>query len=276
MRHRRVFLVMLAGLSVLAAGTNAPASKISFSDRDIIMQIQTKLNEAGFDAGIPDGVAGAKTKQAVHDYREKKGLAEGDLIDAELFNSLMLQDEEKEFVQAVTDSMSGILEPGEAPGDVTLFQFDLCVSVSPGAAASADADAASERAAGLSDSLTGMITEMEDYDYLWDTVTLCYADLPEIVSKKNDGAGVSPGVRRMLDDYEEFINEYCDFLDIYDEENFTHQTQYLSLMRKYAEYTEEVSSLDQSEMSDTDLKYYENVMERTEKRMEAVPEGVLP
>ncbi len=276
MRHRRVLSLLLAGLSILAAGRCVSASRINFSDRDTIMQIQTKLNEAGFDTGTPDGVAGTRTKQAVRDYRAKEGLPEGEQIDAELFNSLMLQEEEKEFVQAAADSIKEILEPGEALDEVTLFQFDLCVSVSSGTAGSADADALGERASGLSDSITGIVTDMEEYDYLWDTVTLCFADLPEIVSKKDDGAGVSPGVRRALDDYESFINEYCDFLDAYDEENFTQQTQYLSLMRKYAEFTEEVSSLDQSEMSETDLKYYESVMERTEKRMEAVPGDVLP
>lgn len=41
---------------------------------DDLKAIQKKLNELGFDCGEPDGIMGAKTKQAIKDFQKSKGL----------------------------------------------------------------------------------------------------------------------------------------------------------------------------------------------------------
>lgn len=58
------------------------------SDKDLVQQVQQKLNEAGFDCGTPDGIAGKKTKSAITAYQKDKGLEVTGTINDALLESL--------------------------------------------------------------------------------------------------------------------------------------------------------------------------------------------
>ena len=85
---------------------------VSYSDKTIIQDAQTKLNALGYDCGTPDGVAGSGTQNAIVSYRKDKGLTDGSSIDAELLSSLnrnMLSAEDNSSVQSDADSSNPLL-----------------------------------------------------------------------------------------------------------------------------------------------------------------------
>lgn len=59
-----------------------------YTDKEIIKQAQTALNEAGYDCGKPDGIAGKGTAGAVTNYQTDKGLNITGTITHELLISL--------------------------------------------------------------------------------------------------------------------------------------------------------------------------------------------
>ena len=61
---------------------------VSYSDPEIIKDVQSKLNSAGYNCGTPDGIVGNGTQSAIMQYRSDNSLPEGAEIDADLLNSL--------------------------------------------------------------------------------------------------------------------------------------------------------------------------------------------
>ncbi len=61
----------LIELPELKGGRNADNRPLSF---DAAKEMQQRLNELGFDAGTPDGIAGRKTREAVRSYQASIGL----------------------------------------------------------------------------------------------------------------------------------------------------------------------------------------------------------
>ena len=58
------------------------------TDKETIKEVQTLLNEKGYDCGTPDGVAGKKTNNMILQYERDKGLEENTDITDELLASL--------------------------------------------------------------------------------------------------------------------------------------------------------------------------------------------
>jgi len=308
--HALFLAAAIAAVSVLPAS----ASPIDFADKNTITVIQTKLNEAGYDCGTPDGVAGAKTRQAIKDFRASKGLAEGETIDAELFNALTLNADESKFVDEVSAICAETIPATMTLQGITLYNYDLCISIDPGAAGAeaagtveteeaaataeteeaavtegadptneTDTDATDEDAAQpetatspaefsttSTSSLTDQILKLEDGADLWDTITISFTGLTEVVSGREDlefAEGVSPEVKEFLASYEAFVNEYSGFLATYDQNNFTQQTQYLKYLHKYSEISDQASELGASDLSETDRAYFDAVMTRAAKRL---------
>ena len=277
MKKTEILVLLAAGCILCSLQSAVSAAGIDLTDKEVIKTIQTRLNAEGFDGGTPDGVSGARTKQAISDYRAKEGLEAGDQIDSALFNSLMLDADGEELVQTVYEVSDEVFNDAGIKGtvdDVILYQYDLYIAASPAEAYVEGDDAQLEAAEILASGFAGRIIENEEYDYLWDTVTFKYGDLPETVSRKDDAAGVTPSLQKFLGEYETFMNEYCDFLETYDETNFTQQTQYLRLTKEYAGHTAEAEELDRDNMSEADLKYLDSVMERIDKRLESVTGAV--
>ena len=79
--------------------------------------------------------------------------------------------------------------------------------------------------------------------------------------------GVTPSWKEYWDKYEEFMNEYCDFLESYDEGDFSAMLEYFSLLEKYEEYMAEVDDVAEDDLSTADYNYYIEVMTRVNKRL---------
>lgn len=75
-------------LSDILKYTFQNATIISYSDKTVIQDVQTKLNALGYDCGAPDGIAGSGTQNAIANYRQDNGLTSGSEIDSELLSSL--------------------------------------------------------------------------------------------------------------------------------------------------------------------------------------------
>lgn len=81
--------------------------------------------------------------------------------------------------------------------------------------------------------------------------------------------GMRPEFKEAMDSYEEFFNEYCDFMKKFSESpgDLTLLGEYANYMSKYSEMTEKMNALDNGEMNDAELKYYLEVTERINKKL---------
>jgi hypothetical protein len=57
-------------------------------DKATVQAVQQKLNDAGYNSGVPDGIAGKKTRKAISDYQTDKGLSITGTVTDELLGSL--------------------------------------------------------------------------------------------------------------------------------------------------------------------------------------------
>ena len=67
-----------------AAGTAADG----YSDAATVKKVQEALNAAGFNCSTADGVAGPKTREAMHQYQQANGLEVTDQITDALLNAM--------------------------------------------------------------------------------------------------------------------------------------------------------------------------------------------
>ena len=96
---KKFISLILAALLVLSTLTTAFAA--TYTDKDTVKKVQQALNDAGYNCGTPDGVAGKKTAVAITQYRTDKGLEVSDTIDDALLEAMGLA--EAEPVQPTTD-----------------------------------------------------------------------------------------------------------------------------------------------------------------------------
>lgn len=61
-----------------------------YTDGATVQKVQQALNDAGFDCGTPDGVAGARTKRAIQDYQAAAGMEQTGAIDDDLLAAMGL------------------------------------------------------------------------------------------------------------------------------------------------------------------------------------------
>ena len=82
-----------------APETQAPETEtpktdpIDLTSAETIKAVQEALNNAGYDCGTADGVAGSRTRDAISRYRSENGLTAGTEIDAELIENLGIKGE---------------------------------------------------------------------------------------------------------------------------------------------------------------------------------------
>lgn len=73
-----------------------------YQDATTIRIVQQALNEAGYNCGTPDGVAGGKTTEAITSYQTAKGITVNGLVTDELLQSLGVVEKVQEAVKAET------------------------------------------------------------------------------------------------------------------------------------------------------------------------------
>ena len=97
---------------------------------------------------------------------------------------------------------------------------------------------------------------------------------PAETEKTSDSAelvdGMHPEFKKAMDSYEEFVNEYCEFMKKYAESDGTDLemlTDYADYMSKYADMTEDFEAWDDEEMNTAETAYYLDVQARISKKL---------
>ncbi len=88
--------------------------------------------------------------------------------------------------------------------------------------------------------------------------------------EKEQTNGVDPDLSAFLDSYEEFVDEYVDFMKKYnsDPNNMVSMLgEYGEMMQKYADFADEVDKYNSDNMSTEDYKYYIEVTTRCAQKM---------
>ena len=101
-------------------------------------------------------------------------------------------------------------------------------------------------------------------------------DEPKGKSKDKAGVdenGVTLSFKEEVDAYEEFMNEYCDFMDHYDSSDLSMLAQFTAMMAKYAQYTGKMEEIDEKKLSTADSAYYLEANTRILKRLSEVEVG---
>ncbi len=103
--RRRVFLgALLGAVSLLCIEAQAQV----YSDADTVRSVQEKLNEAGFDCGTADGIAGSRTAEAITAWQNENQLTPSGEIDDELLASMGLSAAGTEETGSDTESMEAL------------------------------------------------------------------------------------------------------------------------------------------------------------------------
>ena len=84
--HKAIATILTAIMSVTILTCTAAASEVV--SQETVKEVQQALNDAGFDCGTPDGIAGKGTAAAVSAYQEANGLPVDGQISEELLASL--------------------------------------------------------------------------------------------------------------------------------------------------------------------------------------------
>lgn len=88
-------------------------------------------------------------------------------------------------------------------------------------------------------------------------------------SDSSDSDVIRPEFKEAMDSYEEFFDEYCEFMKKYtaSPNDFTLLVDYLDYMTKYTEMMEKLDEMNESEMTDSELKYYLEVLNRINQKL---------
>lgn len=81
--------------------------------------------------------------------------------------------------------------------------------------------------------------------------------------------GIRPEFKEALDSYEDFFDEYCDFMKKFNEspDDLSLLGEYTEYLTQYSETMEKMESLDDGEMNDAEMKYYLEVTTRINQKL---------
>lgn len=82
------------------AEETAATDLVEYTDKTTARIVQQALNDAGYNCGTPDGIAGAKTAEAISAYQTAKGITVNGKITDELLRSLGIEEKVKAAVEA--------------------------------------------------------------------------------------------------------------------------------------------------------------------------------
>lgn len=84
--------------------------------------------------------------------------------------------------------------------------------------------------------------------------------------------GMRPSFKEAMDSYEEFFNQYCDFMAKYNAtpSSPTMIAEYAKFMAQYTETMGKLDAMGEEDMSDQELQYYTEVMSRINQKLAAV------
>lgn len=98
--------VLCLALALLLALSAIGALAADYTSAEVVKRVQQGLNDAGFDCGKPDGIAGNRTKAAITAYQQANGLEPTGVIDDALVASLG-------FTDLLPHSVGALAKPAE-------------------------------------------------------------------------------------------------------------------------------------------------------------------
>ena len=105
-----------------------------------------------------------------------------------------------------------------------------------------------------------------DFDDEEEIVEEIEAVTEEVVEEDSDFAQF----KETMDDYEDFMNSYCDLVEEYNSNPAAVMDKYLEMTTKYTEVMAELDAIGEDELTDEELEYYLEVMNRINKRLAEV------
>ena len=80
-----------------------------------------------------------------------------------------------------------------------------------------------------------------------------------------------PEFKRAMDSYEDFFDDYCEFMKKYENSHGTEViNEYLDFLSKYAETMEKLNEISEDELNNKELAYYTDVMTRINKKLASI------
>ena len=89
-------------------------------------------------------------------------------------------------------------------------------------------------------------------------------------SETNDDASAGSDYRAMVDEWEAFMNKYCDFMETYNSDSGNvvgMALDYADMMSQYSDWAEKMDAVDDSDLSAEDIQYYIDAQNRINKRL---------
>ena len=74
----------------------------------------------------------------------------------------------------------------------------------------------------------------------------------------------------MVDEWEAFMNKYCDFMETYNSDSgnvVSMALDYADMMSQYSDWAEKMDAVDDSDLSAEDVQYYIDAQSRINKRL---------
>lgn len=104
--------------------------------------------------------------------------------------------------------------------------------------------------------------------------TSSFDEEKNLQSDEESPDGMRPEFKEAMDSYEAFYDEYCDFMKKYNKNPSDVQllTEYTSMLTRSIEMTQSFEKWEDSEINDTELKYYLDVHNRVMKKLLEVAE----
>ena len=87
---------------------------------------------------------------------------------------------------------------------------------------------------------------------------------------EEDSASSFEDFKKTMDDYEDFMNSYCDLMEKYNSDPATYMTEYLEMNQKYLTVMKELEDLEDDDLTDEEMDYYLEVMNRINTRLAEV------
>ena len=101
-------------------------------------------------------------------------------------------------------------------------------------------------------------------------------ETPQIEPETSGDVSAGSDYRAMVDEWEAFMNKYCDFMETYDSDSgnvVSMALDYADMMSQYSEWAKKMDAIDDSTLSADDVQYYIDAQARINKRLLEIGEG---
>lgn len=88
----------------------------------------------------------------------------------------------------------------------------------------------------------------------------------EAEAEEVESSGIRPEIKKAIDDYEAFMDQYVEFMKTYDASDISMLSKYAELLEKYSDMTESMEALEK-DLNDEELEYYTEVSLRVSQKL---------